>query len=170
MINQEQAAELKRLIVQMRYIDVKDTLFDYIGSLTQPPAHPVAWIGTRTTDVGMGTPSKDAVLRWDKYDDDDTPLYEHPSAQPPAQAEPIVWECKAGGLKKLTQAQYEAQPDNIKLHYTRIESQAELTDSELNDAIYSAIASMPMNLAAYPSRLYVARAVIAAHEAKRSKQ
>ena len=43
----------------------------------------------------------------------------------------------------------------------------ELTDGELGDAIFSAVASMPMNLAAYPSRLYVARAVIAADRSKR---
>lgn len=31
-----------------------------------------------------------------------------------------VWECKAGGLKKLTQKQYDAQPEYIKRHYTKI--------------------------------------------------
>ena len=41
------------------------------------------------------------------------------------------------------------------------------TDGELGDAIFSAVATMPMNLAAYPSRLYVARAVIAADRSKR---
>jgi len=39
-------------------------------------------------------------------------------AQP--QGEPVAWECKAGGLKKLTQTQYDAQPDKIKTHYTPI--------------------------------------------------
>ena len=33
--------------------------------------------------------------------------------------EPVAWECKAGGLKALTQRQYDAQPPNIKRHYTR---------------------------------------------------
>lgn len=37
------------------------------------------------------------------------------------QAEPVAWECKAGGLKRLTQHQYEAQSDAIKRHYTRIQ-------------------------------------------------
>lgn len=36
-------------------------------------------------------------------------------------AEPVAWECKAGGLKRLTQHQYEAQSDAIKRHYTRIQ-------------------------------------------------
>jgi hypothetical protein len=39
------------------------------------------------------------------------------AAQPPAPA----WECKAGGLKKLTQDQYERQTRAIQAHYTRIE-------------------------------------------------
>lgn len=36
------------------------------------------------------------------------------------QAEPATWECKAGGLKPLTQQQYDAQTDATKRHYTRI--------------------------------------------------
>ena len=35
--------------------------------------------------------------------------------------EELVWECKPGGLKKLTQRQYEKQTDKIKRHYTKIE-------------------------------------------------
>lgn len=31
-----------------------------------------------------------------------------------------AWECKAGGLKPLTEAQYAKQPERIKKHYTRI--------------------------------------------------
>lgn len=47
------------------------------------------------------------------------------------QAEPAAWECKAGGLKRLTQHQYEAQPDAIKRHYTRIQpAQQPLTDEQ----------------------------------------
>ena len=43
-------------------------------------------------------------------------------AQPPEPVqEPVAWECKAGGLRRLTQRQYDAQPDNIKRHYTRIQ-------------------------------------------------
>ena len=34
--------------------------------------------------------------------------------------EPVAWECKSGGLRPLTQTHYDAQPDNIKRHYTRI--------------------------------------------------
>jgi hypothetical protein len=34
------------------------------------------------------------------------------------QAEPVVWECKAGGLKPLSQRLHDLQPDNIKRHYT----------------------------------------------------
>jgi hypothetical protein len=34
--------------------------------------------------------------------------------------ERVVWECKAGGLKPLSQRLYDLQPDNIKRHYTRI--------------------------------------------------
>jgi hypothetical protein len=36
------------------------------------------------------------------------------------QAEPVVWECKAGGLKPLSQRLHDLQPDNIKRHYTPI--------------------------------------------------
>lgn len=36
--------------------------------------------------------------------------------------EPVVWECKVGGLMKLTQRQYDIQSDDIKRWYTRIES------------------------------------------------
>jgi hypothetical protein len=56
-------------------------------------------------------------------------------AQPEQKA--VAWECKAGGLRRLTQRQYEAQPDNIKRHYTRIEPEQErrewqgLTDEEI---------------------------------------
>jgi hypothetical protein len=35
-------------------------------------------------------------------------------------SEPVAWECKNGGLRRLTQRQYECQPDNIKRYYTRI--------------------------------------------------
>ena len=34
--------------------------------------------------------------------------------------EPVAWECKAGGLKPLTQRQYDAQTAATKRHYTRI--------------------------------------------------
>jgi hypothetical protein len=37
--------------------------------------------------------------------------------------EPIVWECKAGGLKPLSQRLYDAQSDAIKRHYSRIAAQ-----------------------------------------------
>ena len=40
-------------------------------------------------------------------------------AQQDEPVEPVAWECKAGGLKRLTQRQYDAQPDRIKRHYTR---------------------------------------------------
>lgn len=40
-------------------------------------------------------------------------------AQAGASAAP-QWECKAGGLKPLTDAQYQVQPPNIQRHYTRI--------------------------------------------------
>lgn len=40
------------------------------------------------------------------------------TAQP---AEPLAWECLAGGLKKLTEAQYAAQTESIKRHYSRIQ-------------------------------------------------
>ena len=33
-----------------------------------------------------------------------------------------TWECKSGGLKPLTDAQYHKQPDHIKVHYTRIQT------------------------------------------------
>lgn len=41
-------------------------------------------------------------------------------------AEPIVWECQAGGLKPLSQRLYDAQPDDIKRHYTRMQPPSEL--------------------------------------------
>lgn len=47
------------------------------------------------------------------------------------EVEPVAWECKAGGLKRLTQHQYEAQSDAIKRHYTRIQpEQQPLTDEQ----------------------------------------
>lgn len=47
------------------------------------------------------------------------------------EAELVAWECKAGGLKRLTQHQYEAQSDAIKRHYTRIQpEQQPLTDEQ----------------------------------------
>ena len=54
-------------------------------------------------------------------------------AQP--EPEPVAWECKAGGLKPLTQAQYDNQTDNIKRHYSRIPHRKwqGLTDYEINN-------------------------------------
>ena len=54
-------------------------------------------------------------------------------AQP--EQEPVAWECKAGGLKPLTQAQYDNQTDNIKRHYSRIPHREwqGLTDYEINN-------------------------------------
>jgi hypothetical protein len=51
-----------------------------------------------------------------------------------------VWECLAGGLKKLTQAQYESQPVKIQRHYTKIPKQAEpvAQSGDAVDAIYAA--------------------------------
>jgi hypothetical protein len=46
------------------------------------------------------------------------------AAQP--SAEPSAWECKAGGLKPLSQRLYDKQPDAIKQHYTRIQPPSEL--------------------------------------------
>lgn len=49
-------------------------------------------------------------------------------------AESVAWECKAGGLKRLTQHQYEAQSDAIKRHYTRIQpAQQPLTEEKIAD-------------------------------------
>ena len=41
-------------------------------------------------------------------------------AQQDEPVEPVAWECEAGGLKPLTQRQYDAQTANIRRHYTRI--------------------------------------------------
>jgi len=41
-------------------------------------------------------------------------------AQQAEPVEPVAWECEAGGLKPLTQRQYDAQTANIRRHYTRI--------------------------------------------------
>lgn len=50
------------------------------------------------------------------------------------QAESAAWECKAGGLKRLTQHQYEAQSDAIKRHYTRIQPALQpLTEEKIAD-------------------------------------
>lgn len=50
------------------------------------------------------------------------------------EAEPVAWECKAGGLKRLTQHQYEAQSDAIKRHYTRIQPERQpLTEEKIAD-------------------------------------
>lgn len=40
--------------------------------------------------------------------------------KPVEPVEPVAWECKAGGLKPLTQRQYDAQTAATKRHYTRI--------------------------------------------------
>ena len=55
--------------------------------------------------------------------------------QPEQEPEPVAWECKAGGLKPLTQAQYEKQTDSIKRHYSRIPQREwqGLTDAEILD-------------------------------------
>ena len=53
-------------------------------------------------------------------------------APPKQQAEPVAWECKAGGLKPLSQRQYETQTANIQRHYTQIAPQRKpLTDEEI---------------------------------------
>ena len=46
--------------------------------------------------------------------------------------EPVEWECKTGGLRQLTQRQYDAQTDRTKCHYTRTAPPARkpLTDAE----------------------------------------
>ena len=56
-------------------------------------------------------------------------------AQAGASAAP-QWECKAGGLKPLTDAQYQVQPPNIQRHYTRIApAQREpLSDEQIDSA------------------------------------
>ena len=48
--------------------------------------------------------------------------------------EPVAWECKAGGLKPLTQRQYDAQTAATKRHYTRIAppQRKPLTEEEIN--------------------------------------
>lgn len=48
--------------------------------------------------------------------------------------EPIVWECKAGGLKPLSDRLYHKQPEGIKKHYTRVAPcRHELEGGEKND-------------------------------------
>lgn len=56
------------------------------------------------------------------------------STQSVEQPEPVVWECKAGGLKKLTQSQYDKQRDVVKQYYSRIETPAvsATTDEDRN--------------------------------------
>ncbi len=51
--------------------------------------------------------------------------------------EPVVWECKAGGLKPLSQRLYDLQPENIKRHYTRIARREwrGLTEEEIQSVI-----------------------------------
>ena len=55
-------------------------------------------------------------------------------AQQAEPVEPVAWECKAGGLKALTQRQYDAQTANIRRHYTRIAppQRKPLTDEEID--------------------------------------
>lgn len=50
--------------------------------------------------------------------------------------EPVAWECKAGGLNRLTQRQYDVQPDRIKRHYTRT---APLQRDELLQALQTLV-------------------------------
>ena len=86
-------------------------------------AEPVAWrcaCGANLYLDEYGHPASRAAPRYGK-----------PQQAEPVQ-EPVAWECKAGGLKALTQRQYDAQPLNIKLHYTRIAApQRHLADDEI---------------------------------------
>jgi hypothetical protein len=57
----------------------------------------------------------------------------------PEQAEPVAWECKAGGLKPLSQRLYDLQPDNIQRHYTRISRREwrSLSEEEISRAYFA---------------------------------
>jgi hypothetical protein len=54
------------------------------------------------------------------------------------QDEPVAWECKAGGLKRLSQRQYERQPEKIKRHYTRIQPDAQQAAPEATTRVIDA--------------------------------
>lgn len=54
------------------------------------------------------------------------------------QPESAEWECKAGGLRPLSQRLYDKQPDAIKQHYTRIKPAVLLTDEQILSAMWAA--------------------------------
>lgn len=64
----------------------------------------------------------------------DGPLY-HPATAP----EQPSWKCKVGGLKKLTQSQYDRQPDSIRQHYTRIESGLSWQDAPTEPGMWACL-------------------------------
>jgi hypothetical protein len=55
--------------------------------------------------------------------------------------EPVAWECKAGGLKPLSQRLYELQPDGIKRHYTRIfrREWVSLTEEQVKEVVHNTV-------------------------------
>ena len=64
-------------------------------------------------------------------------------------AEPVAWECRAGGLRPLTQAQYEAQPPSIQRHYTKMQPAAvpqPLKDEQILECVRSIGLPKPMGL------------------------
>ena len=69
-----------------------------------------------------------------RQDDAITALRAALAQQPEPVQEPVAWECKAGGLKALTQRQYDAQTAATKRHYTRIAppQRPRLTDEEID--------------------------------------
>ena len=77
------------------------------------------------------TTDKITLYEWDRAISD---LSAALAQQPEPAQEPVAWECKAGGLKALTQRQYDAQTAAIKRHYTRIAppQRPRLTDEEID--------------------------------------
>ncbi len=89
-------------------------------------------------------------------------------AQQAEPVEPVAWECEAGGLKPLTQRQYDAQTANIRRHYTRIAppQRNPLTKESLL-YIYNQLPNWGMDMDSLPQGLEkFARAVERAHGIK----
>lgn len=106
-------------------------------SVTRPVAHaPVAWqFKDSITDDWcnfMNEEHRKNTIedgRWEIR-----ALYTHPAPQKAAQPvdDLVIWECKAGGLKRLSQKIYDKQSDAIKRWYSRIPTpQVPMTDDEI---------------------------------------
>jgi len=106
----------------------------------------------------------DVLFRASSYYDTYAEIEALRAALEQPEQEPVAWECKAGGLKPLTQAQYDNQTDNIKRHYSRIPHREwqGLTDEEI-DKVTDSQWSRNNHKPIYAAHRAYARAIERAH-------